>query len=110
MDAFDFGVFSRSLTGADFLRKNGAVYQLVWGRNITPAAARKFAEKVGARILITGHQPQESGFYVNGEHHLIIASDHNHGVVVRVDLAETYTMESLTSRIESIAVGHDWEG
>jgi hypothetical protein len=110
MDTFDYGVFSRPLTGADFLRKNGAVYELVWGRNITPVGARKFAEKVGARILITGHQPQESGFYVNGEHHLIIATDHNHGVVVRADLAETYTMETLTACIESVAaLGHDWQ-
>jgi len=110
IDTFDYGVFSRPLTGADFLRKNGAVYQLVWGRNITPAGAQRFAEKVGAQILITGHQPQESGFYVNGENHLIIATDHNHGVVIRADLAETYTMQTLTERIERVAaLGHDLE-
>jgi hypothetical protein len=110
MDTFDYGVFSRPLTGADFLRKNGAAYQLVWGRNITPAGAEKFAEKVGARLLITGHQPQESGFYVNGEHHLIIATDHNHGVIVRANLAETYTMETLAECIESVAaLGHDFD-
>jgi hypothetical protein len=110
IDNFDYGVFSRPLTGADYLRRTGAVYQLVWGRNIAPAATEKFAEKVGANILITGHQPQESGFCVNGEHHLIIASDHNHGVILRADLAAQYTMEMLTGRIEFIAaLGHDLE-
>jgi hypothetical protein len=78
------------------------VYQLVWGRNISPAATERFAEKVGAKILVTGHQPQESGYLVNGEHHLIIASDHNHGVILRADLAEEYTMETLVERIEFI--------
>jgi hypothetical protein len=102
IDTFDYGVFGRSLTGADYLRRTGAVYQLVWGRNISPAATERFAEKVGAKILVTGHQPQESGYLVNGEHHLIIASDHNHGVILRADLAEEYTMETLVERIEFI--------
>jgi hypothetical protein len=103
IDTFDYGVFSRPLTGADYLRRTGPVYQLVWGRNISPAATERFAEKVGANILITGHQPQESGFLVNGEHHIIIASDHNHGVILRLNLAEHYTMETLTDHIEFIA-------
>ncbi len=110
IDSFDYGVLSRELTGADYLRKTGPVYQLVWGRNITPAATARFAEKVGARLLITGHQPQESGFLVNGEHHLIIATDHNHGVVLRANLAEQYTMETLTPCVEAVAaLGHEFE-
>jgi hypothetical protein len=111
IDGFDYGVFSRPLTGADYLRKTGAVYQLVWGRNISPASAAIFADKVAARLLITGHQPQDSGFFVNGEHHLIIATDHNHGVIVRADLARTYTMETLVDCIEKVAaLGVDLEG
>jgi hypothetical protein len=110
IESFDYGVFSRPLSGADYQRKTGAVYQLVWGRNISPASAAIFAEKVGAQLLITGHQPQESGFAVNGEHHLIIASDHNHGVVVRADLAQRYTMDTLVERIEMVGgLGHDLE-
>lgn len=110
IDTFDYGVFSRELKGADYLRKTGAVYQLVWGRNVTPAATEKFAEKVGARILITGHQPQEAGFSVNGDRHLIIATDHNHGVVLRASLSEQYTMETLTPHVESVAaLGYEME-
>jgi hypothetical protein len=99
MDAFDFTIFDRQLSGPDYLRRTGPVYQLIWGRNITPAAADKFADKVGAKIVITGHQSQETGYAVNGERHLILASEHNQGVFLPLDLAADYDMQALVSRI-----------
>ena len=50
MDAFDFSIFDRPLTGQDYLRRKGPVYQLIWGRGITPAGAEKFLEKVQANL------------------------------------------------------------
>lgn len=103
---FDYSVFERSLTAMDYRRRSGPVYQLIWGRNITQAGAATFADKVGARILITGHQPQESGYFANGDRHLIIASDHNQGAFVPIDLSASYDMESLTSGIQKfVALG-----
>jgi hypothetical protein len=40
------------------------------------------------------------GFLVNGEQHLIIASDHSQGVYIPIDLSVEYTMEELVERIE----------
>jgi hypothetical protein len=97
---FDYTVFDRELTGEDYKRRTGPAYQLIWGRNMKPDSAAFFAEKVGAKIVITGHQPQESGFAVNGEHHLILASDHSQGVYLPLDLAAEYTMDELVERIE----------
>ncbi len=97
---FDFGVFDRPLTGPDFARRTGPVYQLIWGRNVTPEGVAQFAAQVGASIIVTGHQPQEMGFGVNGDQHLIIASDHNHGVVLQLDLTETYDMPALVRRLK----------
>lgn len=99
MDNFDFTIFDRPLSGEDYLRRKGPVYQLIWGRNITPAGVDKFLEKVDAKLIVTGHQPQESGYLVNGEKHLIIASDHNQGVFLPIDLATEYTMEELVERL-----------
>ena len=87
---FDFTVFNRPLTGADYKRRVGPVYQLIWGRKTSADGAAKFAEKVGANVLVTGHQPQENGFLANGPHHLIIASEHNQGVMLKLKLTETY--------------------
>ncbi len=92
---FDYSVFDRGLSGADYQRKTGPVYQLIWGRRTTPQFVDMFLEKVGAQLSVTGHQPQEMGFAVNGEHQLIIASDHSQGVFVRASLCEPLDLQTL---------------
>jgi hypothetical protein len=99
IDTFDFTVFDRALNGRDFQRKTGPVYQLIWGRNMSPATAAKFADGVYTKILVTGHQPQESGYAVNGEQHLILASDHSQGVFLPLELDKPYDMPRLLKRI-----------
>lgn len=100
---FDYDIFNRELMGPDYARRVGPVYQLIWGRNIAPAAVAQFAQNVGAKVVITGHQPQESGFAVNGPQHLIIASDHNQGVFLVIDPAREYEMASLVKRLKKFA-------
>lgn len=99
IEAFDYSVFDRALTGADYKRRVGPVYQLVWGRKATPEGAAAFADRLGAQLLITGHQPQEAGYLVNGDRHLIIASDHNQGVFVPLSMEESYTMDQVVERV-----------
>jgi hypothetical protein len=99
MESFDFTIFDRPLTGEDYLRRKGPVYQLIWGRNISPEGSEKFLEKVDAKLIVTGHQPQESGYLVNGDKHLIIASDHNQGVFLPINLAQEYSMDDLVERL-----------
>ncbi|MGD0767040.1 MAG: hypothetical protein ABSB42_02335 [Tepidisphaeraceae bacterium] len=103
IDTFDFTVFDRALNGRDYQRKTGPVYQLIWGRNMSPATACKFAEAVYTKMLVTGHQPQETGYAVNGEQHLILASDHNQGVFLPIDLDKPYDMPRLLKRIRKFA-------
>jgi hypothetical protein len=100
VESFDYTVFSRPLTGADYKRRTGPVYQLIWGRNMSPEAAEVFADKVSAKIIVTGHQPQETGYLVNGNRHLIIASDHNQGVLLPLDLSKQYDMRQVVSRLK----------
>jgi hypothetical protein len=103
LEGFDFNIFHRPLTGPDYARKVGPVYQLIWGRHMSAEAAATFADKVEASILVTGHQPQEDGYLVNGPRHLIIASDHNQGVFLPINLAEKYDMDQLVSRLQKFA-------
>jgi hypothetical protein len=103
IEKFDFNIFHRPLTGPDYARRTGPVYQLIWGRHMSAATATTFAEKVEAKIIINGHQPQEEGYLVNGPNHLILASDHNQGVFLPIDLSGTYDMDTLVSRIQKIA-------
>jgi hypothetical protein len=99
MESFDYTIFERPLTGPDYKRRVGPVYQLIWGRSMTPTGVEKFLAKVEADMIVTGHQPQDAGYLVNGQKHLIIASDHNQGVFLQLDLAETYKMENLLERV-----------
>jgi hypothetical protein len=99
IDAFDYTVFDRPLTGADYMRKTGPVYQLIWGRNFTPAGVDTFRGHVNADVIVTGHQPQDMGYATNGDHHLIIASDHSQGVFLPVNLADTYDVPALVERL-----------
>ena len=100
VEKFDFTVFERELGGDDFKRKTGAAYQLIWGRGITETGVATFAEKVNAKLIVTGHESQESGFLVNNDRHLIVASDHNRGVFVPISLVDEPTMEDVQSRIK----------
>lgn len=104
---FDFEVFNRDpLTSDDYRRRVGPVYQLIWGRKVTPTGIAEFAEKVGARMIITGHQPQEMGYAVNGDQHMIIASDHNQGVFLPLSLSEPYEMPDLVGLLTKfVALG-----
>src|SRR4051812_26215745 len=60
IEKYDFTVFEREpLKPEDYRRKVGPVYQLIWGRKVTPVGVAKFAERMNTKMLITGHQPQE---------------------------------------------------
>jgi hypothetical protein len=99
METFDYSIFGRPLTGEDYARRTGPVYQLIWGRHTSPPFVKQFAEVVGADIIVTGHQPQESGYTTNGDQHLIIASEHNQGVMLQINPAQQYTMDTLIHRL-----------
>ena len=100
INAFDFTVFDRPLTAADYRRRTGPVYQLIWGRHVSPAGVELFAEKMNARLIVTGHQPQDMGYALNGDQHLIIASDHSQGVFLPLSLSDRYDMEELVSKLK----------
>ena len=103
IEKFDYSIFDRELKGPDYARRTGCVYQLIWGRNTKPENAERFAAGVGAEVVITGHQPQEDGFAVNGNRHLILASEHNHGAYLTLSLSRPYDIPRLVERIERFA-------
>ncbi len=97
LDTFDVSVFERALTPED-LGPGGAAYALVWGRFHSPAAVEMFAERLGVELFIIGHTPQEAGYAVIGRL-IILASEHNHGTFLPIDLSRRYTIEELAGCI-----------
>ena len=100
---FDYTVFERPLNGQDYKRRTGPVYQLIWGRGMGPESVDVFRQKVDADTVVTGHQPQDMGYALNGDHHLIIASEHNHGVFLPVETSATYDANQLAERLVKFA-------
>jgi len=54
-------------------------------------------------FFVCGHQPQETGYDVLHEQMVILASEHNHGVFLPIDLGKPVTLEKLTGNIRPFA-------
>jgi hypothetical protein len=101
LETFDVTVFERQLTPAD-LSPGGPAYALVWGRFHSPAAVDLFAERLGVEAFIVGHTPQEDGYTTIGRL-IILASEHNHGTFLPIDLNHQYTVAQLVGSIRKFA-------
>jgi hypothetical protein len=68
---FDKTIFQRELDADEFCDQ-GAFFQLVWGRDYRAENAHAFAELVGARLLVNGHEPCSEGFLVPNPTQIIL--------------------------------------
>jgi hypothetical protein len=94
MDKFDPEIMNRPLE-IDDLHKPGSAYLLTWGRRHSQPSLDKLAKLLDADIFIVGHQHIEQGWSRPADNLLIIASDHNHGCVLKIDLTASYTADKL---------------
>jgi len=104
-DKFDREVLNRPLTESDLIRP-GSAYLLTWGRKHSRQLLDKMAELLDVDLFVLGHQPQGEGYCQAGRNLLIIASDHDHGCVLPIDLSQSYTIQQLIDsvvRLSSIA-------
>lgn len=99
---FDHTVLNRQTTSVD-LSPNGHAYNLVWGRDHTRELLDTLADAWRVNLFVTGHQPADWGYEVANDLLLIIASDHEHGVCLPIQLDKQYTMESLIGQIVPLA-------
>lgn len=97
-DKFDLDVLTGKLQINDIVRP-GSAYILTWGRRHSQALLDSMAALFDVDLFILGHQPQEQGCCRAGGNLMIIASDHNHGCILPIDLAKSYTIQQLTDAI-----------
>ncbi|MEM9915208.1 MAG: hypothetical protein AAF911_09610 [Planctomycetota bacterium] len=94
IEAFDKTVIDRELTDEDLAPK-GSAYDMVWGRHQNRKITQELAEAWGVKLFVVGHQPAEMGIESVADNTVIIASDHNHGVALPIDLSQTYSQFDL---------------
>lgn len=99
---FDQKVLYRQLRDEDVVRL-GSAYLLTWGRKHSQRLLDNLAKLFDVDIFILGHQPQEQGWNQAGDNLIIVASDHNHGCLLPVNLAKSYTVEQLISSIVKLS-------
>jgi len=102
IDKFDPKILERQLKINDVVRP-GSAYLLTWGRKHSQAILDKLAGMFDIDIFILGHQPQEKGWNQAGNNLIIIASNHNHGCLLSIDLAKSYNIEQLIDSIVPLA-------
>lgn len=97
IEAFDPSVLDREIGLEDL--NDGPASKFLWGRRHPPELIEQLAQTLEAELFILGHQPEPMGFRQEGDRVLILASDHNHGVFLPIDLAKPVTMELLVKRV-----------
>ena len=102
IDKFDESIFNRELAKDDLV-KPGSAYLLTWGRNHSQELLDKMAGVLDVDLFVLGHQAQPKGYDRAGENLIIIASDHNHGCLLPIDLTKSYTIEQLIESIVPLA-------
>lgn len=99
---FDQQILQRKLKISD-CEKPGSAYLLAWGRSHSQALLDKLAKLLDVDIFILGHQPQQQGWCQAARNLIIIASDHDHGCLLSIDLAKSYTLGQLIDSIVPLA-------
>lgn len=102
MRSFDATVINRLPTDND-LGPNGSANLMVWGRNHSQQVADELGEAWGAKLFVMGHQPAEMGYEIEGNSMLVLASDHDHGMVLPIDLSRSYGLDDLVGQIVPLA-------
>jgi len=102
VEKFDPKILDRQLKINDVVRP-GSAYLLTWGRRHSQAMLDKMAGMFDIDVFILGHQPQEQGWSRAGKNLIIIASNHNHGCLIPIDLVKSYTVEQLLESIVPLA-------
>ncbi len=102
VDRFDPGIFDRELQIAD-CTKPGSAYLLTWGRRHSQATLGKLAGQLDVDLFVLGHQPQQQGWNQAGSNLIILASDHNHGCLLDIDLARSWSVAELVAKVVPLA-------
>jgi len=102
IDQFDPGIFERELRLSD-CEKPGSAYLLTWGRRHSQAALDRMAKLLDVDLFVLGHQPQPNGWSQAGDNLIILASDHNHGCLLQIDLSQICTVPELVKSLVPLA-------
>lgn len=98
---FDKSLFSRELDPVEYYEQ-GDLFELVWGRDYREENARAFAAMVGAKVLITGHEPCSDGYAVPNQTQVILDCCSDKACYVVLPVGRPLSQAEIVERIEKL--------
>jgi calcineurin-like phosphoesterase family protein len=98
---FDGSIFTRQLAPEEFHRRDG-VFDLLWGRDCRPENAAAFAQLVGAKVLINGHEPCPEGFNTPNDIQIILDCCNAKACYVTLPTDQKWTHAEIVERIQRL--------
>ncbi len=102
MPDFDATVIDRELT-ADDLANHGSAHTMVWGRHQTAEQINNLAQMWNVHYFIVGHQSVDMGFEMRLPNFFIMASNHDHGQALPIELDPAYDANTLARQTVPLA-------
>ncbi|NQT51197.1 metallophosphoesterase [bacterium] len=84
------------------LSKTHPAFYLTWGRDISEKTAARFADSVGADVIVTGHHPCRDGHAQPNPHTVIIDSKDANGSYVILPLGRPFAQDDIVRRIRHL--------
>jgi hypothetical protein len=98
---FDKSIFHRELDGTEYYER-GAMFELVWGRDYRQENADAFADLVGARVLINGHEPAPEGYSAPNKTQIVLDCCGERACYVTLPTDCAWTHEEIVQRIKRL--------
>jgi len=103
VQGFDLDIFARDLE-LDDCAEGKDVFRLVWGRDYRCENARAFAALVGARVLISGHEPCYEGFLAPSDLHIIIDCCGDNAAYVILPVGQELSHGEIMGRVRKLVL------
>jgi hypothetical protein len=98
---FDVSIFEREIPFGEYFERSG-VFQLVWGRDYRQQNADAFAEQIGARLFINGHEPCYEGFTAPNDRQIILDCCSDIGAYLMLPLDRELSLEEIMERVRKL--------
>jgi hypothetical protein len=102
MDRFDPGVLERDLEDADYVPREGSAHLMVWGRRYDAGLIELLMERWGVKLFILGHEKAENGYALVDPAAVVLNSDHERGVYLKLDLGRVPGLMEIPANVRSL--------
>jgi len=100
---FDTQIIRRDLHDDDYIPRTGSAYLMTWGRGYDEQSLEDLVERWGVYMFILGHEKAEDGVKFVQPNAIILASDHERGTYLPIDLSDPPTPANAVSRVKWLA-------